>query len=203
MPDIEWLGNTYQDVPTVDLPKSGGGTARFYDPSELIYVSSVNGKSGAVTLGASDVGALPDSTVIPTVPTNVSAFNNDSGYISGMYIASYGHSTYQEVLAAYKANKIVYCRASSNSNPGTGAQLRMAFLAYISGSDSTPTGFEFQYYRSVSTHSDSQQGDQVYIYKLDSSSNWTVTVREAYTKIVAGTGLTSSYSNGVLTISLA
>lgn len=31
---------------------------------------------------ASEVGALPDSTVIPTVPANVSAFNNDVGYLT-------------------------------------------------------------------------------------------------------------------------
>lgn len=35
---------------------------------ETAAVTSVNGKSGAVTLGASDVGALPDSTEIPNVP---------------------------------------------------------------------------------------------------------------------------------------
>lgn len=32
-------------------------------------VTSVNGKTGAVTLVASDVGALPNTTVIPTVPS--------------------------------------------------------------------------------------------------------------------------------------
>lgn len=32
------------------------------------------------TYTAADVGALPDTTVIPTVPTNVSAFTNDAGY---------------------------------------------------------------------------------------------------------------------------
>ena len=45
-------------------------------------VNSVNGKTGDVTLNASDVGALPSDTPIPTVPTNVSAFNNDAGYIT-------------------------------------------------------------------------------------------------------------------------
>ena len=45
-------------------------------------VQSVNGKTGDVVLGASDVGALPDDTVIPTVPTNVSAFTNDAGYLT-------------------------------------------------------------------------------------------------------------------------
>lgn len=34
------------------------------------------------SLTAADVGALPSSTVIPTVPTNVSAFTNDAGYLT-------------------------------------------------------------------------------------------------------------------------
>ena len=45
-------------------------------------VASVNGKTGAVVLNADDVGALPDDTEIPTVPTNVSAFTNDAGYLT-------------------------------------------------------------------------------------------------------------------------
>ena len=119
-----------------------------------------------------------------------------------LFLAAYGKSTYAQVLEAYQNNEIVYCRASSNSNPATGNQLRMAFLAYVNN-ETTPTEFEFQYYRSVQTHSDSQQGDQVYIYKLKSSTGWESSVRSAFTKIVAGTGLTSTYSNGVLTINLA
>lgn len=50
------------------LPNGGGG------------VDSVNGKTGAVTLTAEDVGALPLETPIPFVPTDVSAFANDAGY---------------------------------------------------------------------------------------------------------------------------
>lgn len=147
-------------------------------------VTSVNSQTGAVSL---------------SIPSKTSDLTNDSGYITGMYIASYGSSTYADVLAAYQANKVVYCRASSNSNPGTGSQLRMAFLAYVNN-QTTPTEFEFQYYRSVSTHSDSQQGDQVYVYKLNSSGTWSVTTREAYTKVSAGTNMTSSYSSGVITL---
>ncbi len=45
----------------------------------------------------------------------------------------------------------------------------MAFMAYVNNGDN-PTNVEFQYYRSVSTHSASQQGDQVYIYKLDKTA---------------------------------
>lgn len=43
-------------------------------------VDSVNGQTGTVVLDAQDVGALPDSTVIPS---KVSDLQNDSGYITG------------------------------------------------------------------------------------------------------------------------
>lgn len=131
----------------------------------------------------SQVGALPDSTHIPP----------------DMVILAYGKSTWNDFITAYTGKNVVYCRASSNSNPGTGSQTRMAFLAYVNN-ETTPTEAEFQYYRSVATHSDSQQGDQVYVYKINSSGTWSVTVREAYTKVVAGSGLGSSYSSGTITL---
>lgn len=119
-----------------------------------------------------------------------------------MSILSYWHSTWQDFINAYNNNAIVYCRASSNSNPATWSQTRMAFMAYVNNAES-PTEVEFQYYRSVSTHSDNQQGDQVYVYKLNKTSWRTVTTRNIFTKIVAGTWLNGVWSNWVLTISLA
>jgi hypothetical protein len=119
-----------------------------------------------------------------------------------LVLLKYGISTWQEFMDAYTTNSIVYCRASSNANPASGPQRRMAFMAYVND-EKSPTEVEFQYYRSVATHTNAQQGDQVYVYKLNKSTGWSVTVREAYTKIVAGTGLKTAYSNGVITISLA
>lgn len=116
-----------------------------------------------------------------------------------MTILSYGKSTWDDFITAYNTNTIVYCRASSNANPATGSQTRMAFMAYVNNA-TNPTEVEFQYYRSVSSHTDSQQGDQVYVYKLNKSSGWSVIVRSAFSKVVAGTGLSSSYSNGVITL---
>ena len=136
----------------------------------------------------------------PTIPTKTSDLTNDSGFITGMTILSYGTSTWNDFLTAYNANKVVYCRASSNSNPASGSQTRLAFMAYVNNATS-PTSVEFQYYRSVSTHSDSQQGDQVYVYTLTSAGTWSVTVREAYSKIGVGGDLSKSYSNGTLTLS--
>lgn len=58
-----------------------------------VPVQSVNGKTGTVNLGAVDVGALPNSTVIPTVPSNVSAFTNDAGYITASDVPDAAAST--------------------------------------------------------------------------------------------------------------
>lgn len=134
-----------------------------------------------------------------SVPTKTSDLTNDSGFITGMTILSYGSSTWQNFIDAYNANKIVYCRASSNANPASGSQTRLAFMAYVNHA-TTPTEVEFQYYRSVSTHTASQQGDQVYVYKLNKTNGWSVTVREASVKVVAGTGLSGTYSNGTMTL---
>ena len=115
--------------------------------------------------------------------------------MTGMVIARYGVSTYAEVLDAYQKGWIIYTRASSNSNPASGNQLRMAFLAYVNDMI-TPTEFEFQYYRSLNNHTYNDQCDQVYIYKLKKSGGWSVTIRQAVAKIIPSTGLTHTFVTG-------
>ena len=39
-------------------------------------------RTGNVNLTPADIGALPDTTEIPVVPTNISAFENDAGYLT-------------------------------------------------------------------------------------------------------------------------
>ena len=144
---------------------------------------------------------LTNKPTIPTVPTKVSDLENDAAYMSGMTILAYGKSNWTDFITAYTEQKVVYCRASSASNPASGSQTRLAFMAYVNNADN-PTEVEFQYYRSVSSHSNNQQGDQVYVYKLTKSGGWTVTVRESYTKVVAGTGLSGNWASGAITLSL-
>lgn len=177
----------------------------------VTYTFSISGHTMTITGsdGSVQTVTLPDDDTTYTLSRveNIVTLTGSDGSTSSinldsMFLAAYGKSTYDEVLDAYKNNRMVYCRAGTGSNPATGNQLRLAFLAYVNN-ETTPTEFEFQYYRSVATHSDSQQGDQVYVYKLNKNTGWSVLVRSTFTKIVAGTGLQSSYSNGVLTISLA
>lgn len=266
-----------------------GSQGPFYTKSEtdatfVPQTRTVNGKalSSDIVLTASDVNALPASTVIPTVnnatltikkngnnvasftansgtdvsadiivPTKTSDITNDSGFITsaalptktsdltndgasgtstyvesddlatvatsgsyndlsnkpdimtGLTEMSYGESNaWAKFIAAYQAKQIVYCRASSNSNPATGTQGRKAFMAYVNNAEN-PTEVEFQYVRSVSSKTASQPVDQVFVYKLTSANGgtWTVTTRDMGPKLAQGTNTTVSYSNGTYTIS--
>ena len=162
------------------------------------YLKS-DGTWGTVSAGSSDYDDLTDKPQINSVTLSGNKTSADLGL--DMVILSYGNSTWQEFLDAYRRNAVVYCRASSNSNPATGSQTRLAFMAYVNNA-TNPTEVEFQYYRSVSAKTASQQGDQVFVYKLASAGGgtWTVATRENGSKVVAGTNMTSTYSNGVLTL---
>lgn len=111
---------------------------------------------------------------------------------------AYGeNNAWAKFIAAYNAGAIVYCRASSNANPGTGSQTRKAFMAYVNNA-TTPTQVEFQYVRSQSSKTDSQQCDQVFVYTLTNASGgtWSVASRNMGPKIVAGTGMSSTFTTG-------
>lgn len=64
--DITLLGATYEDVPAVELPKSGGGTASFFDVSDTTatladvmpgtYVYQSDGTRGEGTLANTTLG---------------------------------------------------------------------------------------------------------------------------------------------------
>lgn len=119
-----------------------------------------------------------------------------------MKVLSYGHSTWQDFINAYNENAIVYCRASSQANPATWNQTRMAFMAYVNSA--TPTEVEFQYYRSRDSHNTAaNQLDQVFVYKLTSASwwTWTVTERNTWAKAVAWTWISLWWGSGNMTIS--
>ena len=105
---------------------------------QSVPVTSVNNKTGDITLSAVDVGALPSDTF---VPSKTSELTNDANFMSGMTILTYNVSTWNDFITAYEANHLVYCRSAAD-NP------RMAFMAYLSKSGNTISNVEFQYYRS-------------------------------------------------------
>lgn len=136
--------------------------------------------TGATSSADGTAGLIP----APTSTDREKFFRGDGTWQDGgrpMVILSYGNSTWNDFIEAYNNHVIVYCRASSNSNPKTGSQTRMAFMAYVNNA-TTPTEVEFQYYRSMSSHNASAMGDQVFVYKLNKNNGWSVITRDASIK---------------------
>lgn len=83
--DIVINSVTYQDVPEVDIPKSGGGLAKFYDASET-DVSATNVLSGKKFIGASgeDVGTMPNNgSTSGSISTKSGTVTVSAGYTTG------------------------------------------------------------------------------------------------------------------------
>lgn len=157
--------------------------------------------TGATSSAGGAAGLVP----APSAGDEDKFLAGDGTFKSGglpMVILSYGSSTWNDFIEAYNNNVIVYARASSNSNPASGSQTRMAFMAYVNNA-TTPTEVEFQYYRSMSSHSATAMGDQVFVYKLNKTNGWSVTTRDASIKqIKVGTNDpgTVSWSGNVVTL---
>ena len=59
-------GVTYQSVPEVDIPKSGGGTAKFYDVSDASLNSNSQLLNGVTGYGA-DGQKYTGNVTVPTI----------------------------------------------------------------------------------------------------------------------------------------
>lgn len=78
-------GVTYSDVPEVDIPKQGGGTAKFYDTAsataaagDLLSGKVAYGSSGSISGSMSNNGATGG-----TIGTVAGTYTIPAGYTSG------------------------------------------------------------------------------------------------------------------------
>lgn len=113
-------GVTYQNVPEVDIPKSGGGTAKFYDASgadaaagDILSGKKAFGGSGEI------IGSMADNgDVSGTISTKAGTVSIPAGKTSGGTVA----------ISAAEQAKII----ASNIKSGV-------TLLGVSGSLTTPT----------------------------------------------------------------
>lgn len=78
-------GVTYQSVPEVDIPKSSGGTAKFYDTSganagagDILTGKTAFGSSGSISGNMANNGATGG-----TIGTKAGSYTIPAGYTSG------------------------------------------------------------------------------------------------------------------------
>lgn len=101
-----------------------------------IPVKSVNNKTGAVVLTASDVGALPTSTVIPT---KVSQLDNDSGYITKAPVTSVNGETGVVVLTASDVSAVPASRKINGKTLTSDITLTAANVGALPDTTVVPT----------------------------------------------------------------
>lgn len=82
-------GVTYNEVPSVDIPKSGSGTAKFYDTADANITSSdvLITKKGYSSSGVVD-GSMPNNGATGgTISTKAGTVTIPSGYTTGGTVA--------------------------------------------------------------------------------------------------------------------
>ena len=78
-------GVTYQNVPEVDIPKSGGGTAKFFDTASADITSGdvLTGKTGYGSSGPVSGSMANNGSTSGTISTKAGTVTSPAGYTSG------------------------------------------------------------------------------------------------------------------------
>lgn len=78
-------GVTYQSVPEVDIPKSGGGTAKFFDTASADVTSAdlLTGKTAFSSTGSVSGGMANNGSTSGTISTKAGSVTIPSGYTTG------------------------------------------------------------------------------------------------------------------------
>lgn len=77
-------GVTYQNVPEVDIPKSGGGTAKFYDAAGT-NVTAADLRNGKTAMGANGLvtGSMSEKAAASYDPSTSDQTINAAQYLAG------------------------------------------------------------------------------------------------------------------------
>lgn len=78
-------GVTYSSVPEVDIPKTGGGTAKFFDTStgNITSTDVLEGKTGFNASGSVTGGMANNGSTSGTISTKSGTVTIPAGYTSG------------------------------------------------------------------------------------------------------------------------
>lgn len=103
-------GVTYQSVPEVDIPKSGGGTAKFYDTAGASSVTAADVLSGVTVYGAN--GAITGSmanngSTSGTISTKAGTVTIPAGYTTGGTVSILSSAVTDLTAANLLQNKTV------------------------------------------------------------------------------------------------
>lgn len=143
--NITLLGASYSDVPAVQLPKTGGGTARFDDASVTTAVASdvAQGKiflaaNGTITTGTASGGGGGIGTLLATLSMGTISTSSTTATDTGKSISVSGINSYDALIVETSVDTVtnnrhtatvgfIFLTASSNvttKNGGTIATVK-------------------------------------------------------------------------------
>lgn len=118
-PDVVINGITYSACPEVDIPKSGGGTAKFYDVTN-VDASASNVLLGKIFIGANgeDTGSMPNNgSTSGTISTKAGTVTIPEGYTSGGTVGISSTEQAKIIATNIKSGVTILGQAGSLSTP--------------------------------------------------------------------------------------
>lgn len=110
---------TYSNVPEVDIPKSGGGTAKFYDTAGADMASGdlLTGKTGYGATGAISGSMANNGSTSGTISTKAGTVTIPAGYTTGGTVSLASSAISDLTSANLLAGKTVLGVAGSLAMP--------------------------------------------------------------------------------------
>lgn len=112
-------GVTYQNVPEVDIPKSGGGTAKFYDTAgaDATAANILSGKKAFGPSGEIEGSMADNGSTGGTISTKAGTVNIPAGYTSGGSVAISAAEQAKIIAANIKSGVTILGQAGSLALP--------------------------------------------------------------------------------------
>lgn len=112
-------GVTYQNVPEVDIPKSGSGTAKFYDTSGANIESAhvLTGKTGYGASGEVQGSMANNGSTSGTISTKAGTVSIPAGYTSGGTVSISSTEQAKIIAGNIKSGVTILGQAGSLSLP--------------------------------------------------------------------------------------
>ena len=112
-------GVTYQSVPEVDIPKSGGGTAKFFDTASADITAGdvLTGKTGFGSSGSISGSMANNGSTSGTIGTKAGTVTIPAGYTTGGTVSLKASAVTDLVSANLLNGKTVLGVAGSLSVP--------------------------------------------------------------------------------------